>query len=149
MLGHCARACDQDVNEAAGAGLPAGESRGVEDAHERTHEVDGVGIGAEITAGDGVLDGGHEGGVNERPGALRVGRMEPPVTVSIAGRISCLREMCSIKSSIQARRGLNRLHGGGKALFGGGKPFDFTSVDGLDQSGASCEMTIERGVADS
>jgi len=41
MLGHCARAFDQDVNEAAGAGLPAGESRGVEDAHERTHEVDG------------------------------------------------------------------------------------------------------------
>jgi hypothetical protein len=40
----------------------------VEDVHERTHEVDGVGIRAEITAGDGVLDGGHEGGVNERPG---------------------------------------------------------------------------------
>ena len=70
MLGHCAGACDQDVNEAAGAGLPAGESRRVEDAHERTHEVDGGGVRTEITAGDGVLDGGHEGGVNERPGAF-------------------------------------------------------------------------------
>ena len=62
----CARTGDQDVDEAAGTRLPARYSRGVEDADQRTHEVIGVEVGAKIAAGDGALDGGDEGAVDQR-----------------------------------------------------------------------------------
>ncbi len=44
--------------------------------------------------------------------------------------------------------GFKRRHGGGEALFGGGKLFDFAAVDGFDEVVASWEVAIEGGVAD-
>jgi hypothetical protein len=48
--------------------LPAGLSGGVKDADEDTDEVVGFGVRAEIVTGDSALDGGYEGGVDEREG---------------------------------------------------------------------------------
>ena len=41
-----------------------------------------------------------------------------------------------------------RRHGGGEALFGCGKFFDFAAVDGFDEVVASWKVAIEGGVAD-
>ncbi len=43
---------------------------GVEDAYEGTDEVIGIGVGAEMAAGDCALDQGDEGGVDEASGAF-------------------------------------------------------------------------------
>ena len=58
------RTFDQDVDDSAGAGLPAGQGRGVEDTDEGSDEVVGVGFGTEFAAYDGALDQSTEGTVD-------------------------------------------------------------------------------------
>jgi hypothetical protein len=55
LLARWARAGDEDVDETASGLLPAGFVGGVKDVNEGTDEVIGIGILAEITAGDGAL----------------------------------------------------------------------------------------------
>jgi len=42
VLIRSAGTCDEDIDEASGAGLPTGESSGVEDADEGPYEVIGI-----------------------------------------------------------------------------------------------------------
>jgi hypothetical protein len=119
----------------------------MEDADEGTDEVIGVGVGAEITAGDGALDGGYEGDVDERAGAFH----EPQGAAcdGVHGGNDELfgGDVVDGEKHPGAER-FERWHGGGEALFGCGKLFDFAAVDGFDEGVARWEVAIEGGVAD-
>ena len=139
-------ACDEDVYEASGAGLPTEQSSGVEDADEGTNEVVGVCVRAEITAGDGATNGGYEGGVDERTGAFE------EACGTAGDGIHCWDDeaLCSHMVNEEKHPGAERFerrHGSGKALFGRRELFDFAAVNGSDKVIASWEVTIEGGVA--
>lgn len=65
-----ARASDEYVNEAAGAFLPTRQSRRVEDADQRSHEVVGVGFGPQFAAGYCAFDRSDERRMDETSGAF-------------------------------------------------------------------------------
>lgn len=141
------RASDEDIDEAAGALLPAGQSGGVEDADEGTDEVVRIRVRAKIAAGDGALNGGYEGVVNERAGAFDQshraardgihGRDDEPFAV----------DMVDEEKHPGAKR-FNRRHGVSEALFGCRKLFDFAAIDSFDEDVASWKVAIEGGIAD-
>lgn len=60
LLVSWAGASDEDIDKTASGLLPAGFVGGVKDANEGTEEVVGIGVAAEIAAGDGALDEGGE-----------------------------------------------------------------------------------------
>jgi hypothetical protein len=60
LLVSWARASDEDIDETTSSFLPAGFVSGVKDANEGTEEVVGIGVVAEIAAGDGALGEGGE-----------------------------------------------------------------------------------------
>jgi len=119
----------------------------VEDAHKGTDEVVGVGFGAEIAAGDGALDGGDEGGVDERAGAFHEPQGAACDCVHGGNDEHFSGDVVDEEKHPGAER-FKRRHGGGEALFGGGEFFDFAAVDGFDEVVASWEVAIEGGVAD-
>src|SRR5580698_995453 len=145
--GRCARAGNEDVNEAAGAWLPAGERSGVKDAHEGADEVVGFGVGAEIAAGDGAPHGGDEGGVNERAGAF------DEAHGTARDGVHCGDDKPFFRHVIDEEQhpGTERFEGRqsvGEALFCSGKLLDFVAVDRFDERVAGREVAIERAWAD-
>ena len=119
----------------------------MEDAHEGTHEVVGVGVRAEIAAVDGALDGGYEGGVDERAGAFEEAHGAAGDGVHGGNDEPFCGDVVDEEEHPGTER-FKRRHGGGEALFGGGKLFDFAAVDGFDEIVAGWEVAIEGGVAD-
>jgi hypothetical protein len=117
--------------------LPAWQSGGVEDADERAHEVIGVGVGAEIAAGDGALDGGYERGVDERAGAFHEAHGTAGDGIHRGNDELFAGHMIDEEKHPGAER-FKRRQGGGEALFGRGELFDFAAVDGGAVSEAAC-----------
>jgi len=119
----------------------------MEDAYEGTDEVIGVGVGAEIAAGDGALDGSYESGVDARTGAFH----EPQ-----GAACDCVHDgndehfSCNVVDEEKHPRSqrFKRWHGSSEALFGCCKLFDLAAVDGFDEVIASGEVAIQGGVAD-
>ena len=142
-----AGAGDEDVDEAAGAGFPAGQGRGVEDADEGADEVVGVGLGAKIAAVDSALDEGDEGAVDEAARAFDEAHGAAGDGVH-GGDDEHLAGDVVDEEQHPGAEGFERRHGGGEALCGCGELFDFAAVDGFDESVAGGEVAIERAGAD-
>ena len=119
----------------------------MKDTDEGTDEVVGVGVRAEIAAGDGALDGGDEGGVDERAGTFH----EPQGAARDGVHDRDDEFFCGYMVDEEKHPGAERFkrrHGGGEALFGCGELFDFAAEDSFDEGVASWEVAIEGGVAD-
>jgi hypothetical protein len=96
----------------------------MEDAHEGTDEIVGAGIGAEITAGDGALNGSDEGDVDERAGAFEEAHRAARNGVHCGNNEPLAVDMIDEEKHPDAER-FKRRHGGSEAPFGCGKLFDF------------------------
>jgi hypothetical protein len=118
----------------------------VEDADEGPDEVIGVGVGAEIAAGDGPLDGGYEGGVDERAGAFDEAHGAAGDSVHCGNDEPFAGDVVNEEQHPGAE-GFERRHGGGEALLGGGEFFNFAAVDGFDKSVAGGKVAVERAGA--
>ena len=141
MLRRRPRTCDEDVDEAAGAGLPTGLSRGVKDANEGTDEVGGFRVGAEITAGDGALDGDHERGMDERPGAFREAHGTSGESVH-GGNDELLSGEVVDEEQHPGAEGFEWRHGSGEARLCGSEFFNFVTVNSFDKGVASSKVAI-------
>ena len=104
--------------------LPAGLSSDVKDAYEGTDEVVRVGVRAEISAGDGALDGGYEGGVDERAGAFHEPQGAACDCVHGGNDEHFSSDVVDEEKHPRTER-FKRRHGGGEALFGCRKLFHF------------------------
>jgi hypothetical protein len=122
-------------------------SGGVKDADEGTDEVVGFGVRAEIATGDGAFDGGYEGGMDEGAGAFEEAHRIASDGVH-GGSDKFFGGDVVDEEQHPGAEGFERWHGGGKALFGCSKLFDFAAVCGFDEGVASWEVAIEGGVAD-
>jgi hypothetical protein len=116
VLIRSAGTCDEDIDEASGAGLPTGESGGVEDADEGPNEVIGVCVRAEIAAGDGASHGGYEGGMDERTGAFEEARGTAGDGIHGWDDKALCGDMVDEEKHPGAER-FKRRHRGGEALF--------------------------------
>ena len=114
----------------------------MKDADEGTDEVIGIGVGAEIAAGDGAIDRGYEGGLDERSGAFEEAHGTAADGVHRGNDELFVGDVVDKKQHPGAE-GFERRHGGGEALLGGGKLFDFVAINGFDERVASREMAVE------
>jgi hypothetical protein len=122
---------DEYVDEAAGALLPAGQSCGVEDANERADEVVRIGVCAEIAAIDGAFDRRDEGSVNETTRAFDQSHRAARDGVHGRDDERFGGHMVDEEKHPGAER-FKRWQGGGEALFGCCKLFDFATVGGFE-----------------
>lgn len=131
-MGSGAGSGDEDVDDAAGAGLPTRVSRGVEDAYKGADEVGGIGAGTKIAVLDGVLDEGGKGAVNGCAGAFD----ETSGTSRDGVHRGQDEGLCGDVIDEQEHPGAESFEGrqgDGEAPGGGGELFHFTAVDGLDE----------------
>jgi hypothetical protein len=146
-LGVLAGAFEEDVYDAAGAGLPAGLGVGVEDADDGADEVVGVGGGAEVAAGDGGVDEGVEGAVDRGAGAGDEARGAAGDGVE-CGQDEELGGYVVDEEEGPGAEGLKGRLGGGEALGGGGEFVDLGAEDGFDEVVAGGEVAVEGSGAD-
>jgi len=127
--------------------LPAGHRRGMKDADQCTHEVVGVGVGAEVAAVDGAPDGGDERSMDERAGAFD--KAHRAAGYGLHGRND--ESFFSRAVDEEKHPGAESIewrHGGSQALFRCRELFDFAAVDGCDEIVAGWEVPVECGIAD-
>jgi hypothetical protein len=142
------RASDEYVYETAGALLPAGDSRGVEDADERAKEVVRIGVRAQLSTGNGAFDRRDEGSVNETARAFDQSHRASRDGVHGRDDERFRGHMIDEEKHPNAER-FKWWQSSGETLLGCGKLFDFAAVDGFDEGVARWKMAIEGGVSDS
>ena len=142
-----ARAGDEDVDETTGGLLPAGFVGGVKDADEGTHEVVGIGVVAEIAAGDGALGEGGERGADEAAGTHDEARGAAGDGIH-GGNDEHFAGDVVDEEKHPGAEGFERRQAGGEARAGGGEFLDFAAVDGFDEGVASWEVAVESAGAD-
>lgn len=118
----------------------------MEDAYQSTNEVVGVGIGAQIAAGDGAFDQLNERSVDEAARAF------DQTHRSTGNGVHCGNDelfLCNVVNE-QKHPGaqcFDGRQGGGQAPPCGGKLFHLDAIDGFNQGIASGEVTIKRSRA--
>jgi len=119
----------------------------MEDPDEGADEVLGVGVGAEIAAGNRASDGGNERGVDERAGAFEE---SPGPAGDGVHRGDDKRLVCDMFDEEQhpSAETFKRRHRGGKAPLGSSKSFHFGSVDRFDERVPSGKVAIKRAGSD-
>lgn|GEM_PF-6409543 len=114
----------------------------MEDANEGTDKVVGVGVGAEIAAGDGALDGGYEGGVDERTGAFDEAHGATGDGVHRRDDEHFSGDVVDEEQHPGAQ-GFERRHRCCKALRSGGKFLNFAAIDGFDEGVARWKVPVQ------